>query len=256
VTPAKEQRTCQIEVIAFDSDNQRFSKTYKVAYSQPLEDVRQRWARLFSIPENVVGFEDKRDYLVDLKRSPADLGWDSTVELQAVPLQEEWADKASLLQQGTTPHRLSHPQGATKKSPAPVSADAGAARAAAPAPQEKRVEKRKMQEKSTEQKAAKRQETEKKKPETKADKKADAAQEKKPQKILATLSGKGVNTTAPVDDEAILFDQSNPKRADTASYIRYERYKKGKTPREALRMGAERGDIANDFKKGFLRRKP
>jgi len=43
-------------------------------------------------------------------------------------------------------------------------------------------------------------------------------------------------------------------QAGSDSYNRYEKYKKAKTPNEAIRLGALKGDIKNDFQKGFVKR--
>eukprot|EP00913_Durusdinium_trenchii_P020057 g18849.t2 len=58
----------------------------------------------------------------------------------------------------------------------------------------------------------------------------------------------------PGDDEPVVFQADNPKRSGTTAYERYEKYKSAKTITEALEKGAARGDIINDFKKGFFGR--
>jgi len=58
----------------------------------------------------------------------------------------------------------------------------------------------------------------------------------------------------PDDDERVFFEQDNPKKAGGASHGRYERYKAGETCKEALALGAARGDLVHDFKKGFMKR--
>lgn len=50
---------------------------------------------------------------------------------------------------------------------------------------------------------------------------------------------------------AIKFQQANPKRAGSASYTRYERYKGAKTVGEARDAGAQPMDLKVDFDKGF-----
>lgn len=56
------------------------------------------------------------------------------------------------------------------------------------------------------------------------------------------------------DDDALEFDQDNPKKVGTSAWSRYEGYKLAKSMREALSLGAARGDIASDLKRGICRR--
>merc|ERR1712048_465271 len=58
----------------------------------------------------------------------------------------------------------------------------------------------------------------------------------------------------PTGDEPIKFDQRNPKGFGSDAYNRYERYKRARTVEEALALGAKKGDIKHDFKKGFCSR--
>merc|ERR1712129_567646 len=58
----------------------------------------------------------------------------------------------------------------------------------------------------------------------------------------------------PTGNDAVVFQQTNPKRAGTGSATRYAQYSKAKTVNEALRLGAVKGDIPNDFNKGYLKR--
>jgi len=64
----------------------------------------------------------------------------------------------------------------------------------------------------------------------------------------------GVGDT-PTGDDPIEFEDPNPKNATSASGLRYAKYMKAKTVQEALKLGAAKGDIAHDFKKGYLRRR-
>lgn len=54
-----------------------------------------------------------------------------------------------------------------------------------------------------------------------------------------------------VDGTPLSFRQDNPKRAGTKAFERYERYKAGKTLRQAIDLGALRSDVTNDVKLGF-----
>lgn len=59
----------------------------------------------------------------------------------------------------------------------------------------------------------------------------------------------------PTGDDPCAFVQPSPKRAGTLSGDRYAKYMVAKTVNEALRLGAIRGDIDHDFKKGYLKRR-
>eukprot|EP00440_Ansanella_granifera_P056102 gb/GFBE01060806.1/.p1 GENE.gb/GFBE01060806.1/~~gb/GFBE01060806.1/.p1 ORF type:complete len:281 (+),score=63.49 gb/GFBE01060806.1/:1-843(+) len=58
------------------------------------------------------------------------------------------------------------------------------------------------------------------------------------------------------DDEHIVFQQENPRKAGTQTWSRYEKYKVAKTLREALSLGAARGDLKGDLEKGLCKRQP
>lgn len=64
----------------------------------------------------------------------------------------------------------------------------------------------------------------------------------------------GEKTSAPGLEEPIQFLQTNPKKAGGTSFHRYEKYKHAKTVKEALALGAAKGDIAYDWKQGFFKR--
>ena len=66
---------------------------------------------------------------------------------------------------------------------------------------------------------------------------------------LGTGPSSGAN--AGVSD-GIHIEQENPKRAGTASYERYERYKYAATLEEMLQLGGTRADYKYDMSKGFL----
>jgi ubiquitin-protein ligase len=53
-----------------------------------------------------------------------------------------------------------------------------------------------------------------------------------------------------LDHTPILFRQDNPKRSGTKAFERYELYKSAKTVGEAIKLGAQRADVANDLKQG------
>ena len=53
-------------------------------------------------------------------------------------------------------------------------------------------------------------------------------------------------------DEDCECAANNPKRPDSESSNRYEKYKSGRTLRECLDLGAKKSDLANDCLKGFI----
>eukprot|EP00929_Paragymnodinium_shiwhaense_P053642 TRINITY_DN26869_c0_g1_i4.p1 TRINITY_DN26869_c0_g1~~TRINITY_DN26869_c0_g1_i4.p1 ORF type:complete len:243 (+),score=46.82 TRINITY_DN26869_c0_g1_i4:239-967(+) len=61
-------------------------------------------------------------------------------------------------------------------------------------------------------------------------------------------------SSAPQAEEAIAYEQENPKQVGTAGWERYEKYKSARTPTEALALGAAKGDLKHDWKKGFYKR--
>jgi len=56
------------------------------------------------------------------------------------------------------------------------------------------------------------------------------------------------------DTDPVKFEQTNPKKAGTSAWDRYEKYKVAKTRSEALALGAAKGDISHDISKGFCKR--
>lgn len=54
------------------------------------------------------------------------------------------------------------------------------------------------------------------------------------------------------EDTRIAFQQENPKRPGSTSHDLYEKYKTGRTVREARLKGCRQVDFTNDLKKGFL----
>jgi hypothetical protein len=52
---------------------------------------------------------------------------------------------------------------------------------------------------------------------------------------------------------AIAFNQTNPKRPDSASFVRYEAYKAATCGAAVLASGGSKSDVLYDYKKGFLR---
>lgn len=87
---------------------------------------------------------------------------------------------------------------------------------------------------------------------------AKAHQAAAPAKAAAAKSTAWIRTRGvgkpPAGDDSIEFESPNPKNATSNSGIRYGLYMKAKTVAEALSLGAAKGDIKNDWDKGYLRR--
>ncbi|CAE8617364.1 unnamed protein product [Polarella glacialis] len=56
------------------------------------------------------------------------------------------------------------------------------------------------------------------------------------------------------EHEPIEFTQAHSKKTGSASWTRYEKYKVAKTIREALTLGAARGDLKVDLEKGLCKK--
>ena len=187
-----------VKVTAEDEESRRYSWQCHLSWQQKIMPLRRKWAEAHGVEEEAVLFLDPAGSLVDLEKSPTELGWKDTVELCSVPASDEWAE-------------------------------GGAAK-----PQPKRAKVEKVQD------------------QTQLPDKAEVANGGKTElddKPLADLGG-----SLPGDDEPVEFQAENPKRSGTTAYERYEKYKLAKTIAAAIEKGAARGDIANDFKKGFFRR--
>jgi len=242
--------TLSVVVNAFDADDKQYTATFKLDQHKPLSETLSEWATLFNIPVSVVGFEDESHNAVDSSQSPSTLGWKGQVELQAVPLNDEWADEnppttavgagakgagTSVAAGATTAGagagaakgtgalivELPPPASASPSAPVAAAASPGAASPAAASPAAAAAAK-------------------------------GGAGKKRPAPAQPAPPAAGAK--CPQDDDAVVFLDENPKRAGTGAHARYEKYKSAKTPREALSLGAVAGDIANDFKKGYLSR--
>jgi len=216
---ADTEKLCRVDVIAFDICSKRWVKSYDIPATQALRLLREQWANNFQKPAEVVGFEDAKERLLDLQLSPRELGWGAKACVQAVPLDAHWA--------GAEEPRSKAGKGSCQ------SREAGT----------KRQAEREAERPGTSRSSGGSRDTGKRRQTVAA---APVTQE----------DVKDVSEAAPLphDDEAITFEQTNPKRPGTAAHTRYEKYKKAKTPKEAMQVGAQRCDIVHDFGKGFLRR--
>ena len=59
---------------------------------------------------------------------------------------------------------------------------------------------------------------------------------------------------SPAGDTRIAFDPQNRKREGTASYLRYEKYKKATSYPEFMRLGGGKRDFQHDEGKGWVKR--
>jgi hypothetical protein len=83
---------CRVDVIAFDAESSRSIKSFRIVTTRPVRGLHETWARLYRIPQSVLGFEDMNECLLDLNLSPKELGWEDRVSLYAVPLDKLWAE--------------------------------------------------------------------------------------------------------------------------------------------------------------------
>lgn len=254
------------EIITFsvdavdDGDN---SETLECQLSsrRPLRELARTWAKEFEIDDlDAVGLEDEHGVLVDLNRTPQELGWRHHVRLNAVPLDDKYAEVGPGPLVGQVPAAPPPGKGQKRAAPAPAGAldpkrpvtsaatTNAAAAAASPAARAKADPDRKVSKDAPP--AA-----------TVAPVAKKAATAAPAGTRSRTGAGAGGTTQVPplgkcpTGDEPIEFQRPNPKRKGTQSGDRYEKYMFSKTVNEALRLGACRGDVEFDFKKGFLRRR-
>eukprot|EP00931_Biecheleriopsis_adriatica_P114510 TRINITY_DN9026_c0_g1_i1.p1 TRINITY_DN9026_c0_g1~~TRINITY_DN9026_c0_g1_i1.p1 ORF type:complete len:228 (+),score=68.50 TRINITY_DN9026_c0_g1_i1:40-723(+) len=219
-------KTVSVEVTAEDEDSRCFTWQCCMPANLPIAPLRGKWAEAHGVTEEeAVQLIFPDGHSVNLDKTPTELGWTSkAAKLHAVPAMEKWAEGSK-----TPPPPPKAKSAASRGSPCGAASTAKVKPAMAPVPEPP---------------AAKRSKTEAAQD--------TAVKQSKPEDStsLADLAG-----TFPGDDEQVLFKEENPKRPQTSAFDRYEKYKQAQTPAEALRLGAAKGDIINDFKKGFLRRK-
>jgi len=228
--------TVQLNVVAEDEDGQLFHWSTRMPLHQQLMPLRAQWASAhgLEVAAAAVGFEDFGGKEVDLQRTPAELGWicGTVVHLSAVPVVARYAA-------GSATDPVPSTEVSSTKAPSTEARSTEVASTTQP-PKRARTKPPKV--------AA-----------VRAAISDEAAKEtcsstpprsSEPATPVLTRSG---NSGASNDDEPIVFQSDNPKRAGSAPHERYEKYKVAKTRREALQLGASRSDISYDFKKGFLK---
>lgn len=256
---------------AVDEDDQRFEWKRTVDPSDILADLVRLWASDHGVPGNAVGLEDSEGRALNLSRPAkeelrlcrkeaaltADAGsgsadaknGDQPIRIIAFPTEQEYMEQEGV-------------EKAPAVDAAPKVSSEAPAHDAAPKPAleapkvgiearegQKRVNLAGDARAAKCQKIAKKEETPEKarvKEESK-DAKVRVEAKKEEAKKAAMPGGFG-------EDDAIEFLQDNPKKAGNSSYDRYEKYKVARTVREALALGAAKGDIVHDAKRGFLKR--
>mmetsp|Transcript_68543 Transcript_68543/g.150799 ORF Transcript_68543/g.150799 Transcript_68543/m.150799 type:complete len:258 (+) Transcript_68543:33-806(+) len=238
----------QFLVLALSSDDSEHRWKGSCALESPLSQLARKWANMHQVPENSVGFEWKGEEL-ELQKTAADYSFSPSeqVELLCFPKTEEFMEPVE-----------------PTKADVVVATSASVGRKKADAAKNSRPEqdqgvtegsnKRKREASSAEAKSEK---AETSKVEKKRPRDPRGAGKENAPKVAKPSSAKGSGgekTSAPGLEEPIQFLQTNPKKAGGTSFHRYEKYKHAKTVKEALALGAAKGDIAYDWKQGFFKR--
>eukprot|EP00931_Biecheleriopsis_adriatica_P018440 TRINITY_DN12928_c0_g1_i1.p1 TRINITY_DN12928_c0_g1~~TRINITY_DN12928_c0_g1_i1.p1 ORF type:complete len:292 (-),score=79.17 TRINITY_DN12928_c0_g1_i1:29-904(-) len=273
-------------VLAESEDDNEHRWEGSCAPHVPLRILAEAWATRHNIPASAVALEDEHGNRLDLTKPPTEYGWQvdaqEKVRLMAFPVDEEYMEQAAPAPPSSAPPvqsagspaeetapasagskregasleeeqakgkrtRSAQPSGSSSAGKNSKSGASPASSSAPGAPSEGKSEASKASAKQAQ--AVPKQKTDSPKPKPKP-KASDA--EAKPRKA----EGFGANDgDLPNPDEAIVFCQTNPKKAGGTAWDRYESYKKAKTVKEAMELGAAKGDIAYDWKKGFFKRK-
>ena len=90
----------------------------------------------------------------------------------------------------------------------------------------------------------------KKKP---ANKKSNTVVPKQQKEVKKKSTKKKKKTDLPPPDTKISVQQTNPKKAGSKSAQRYELYKSASTLAELYSLGGTKGDVRNDFERGYIK---
>ena len=90
----------------------------------------------------------------------------------------------------------------------------------------------------------------KKKP---ANKKSNTVVPKQQKEVKTKSTKKKKKTDLPSPDTKISVQQTNPKKAGSKSAQRYELYKSASTLAELYSLGGTKGDVRNDFERGYIK---
>ncbi|CAJ1344449.1 unnamed protein product, partial [Effrenium voratum] len=206
------------------------------ALAAPLSQLAKKWATFHQVPESSVGLELKGKEL-DLQKSPADYSLDTNaqVELLCFPKEEDFMEPQAEASRGerrrnrekARPEATSKPEKA-KEEPEAKEKEAKGKKRRAEVKVENKAEPKKRE---------------------RAGAKAETA---KPSRAGGGLVEN--QDGMPGFEEPIEFLQTNPKKAGATSFDRYEKYKMAKTIKQALALGAAKGDIQYDWKKGYFKK--
>lgn len=217
----------------------------------PLAQIASAWAHKHSVPVHAVAFEEENGEEVDQTKTPSDYGWAEAqqVRLKCFPASDEFAeaegdDASSEIQQPLAVQTKDADAAASQQRVFKATGKKAAA-GSSPAPEAK---------------VAKREATKDVTPEAEAKKRKAADASSQASNAAAkgakkSGGGEGNEGPPPGDNDSIEYQQNNPKQAGKGGWERYEKYKKAKTIKEALELGAVRGDIKYDWQRGFYKRK-
>jgi hypothetical protein len=214
---------------------------------ETLWDVVQRWQKRYNIAQAVHLFS--AGTLLDLAKMPRELGWDPalTMKLTCSPTYEKLHKECT--------SQLSHPAAEEFFPEANNSVEHiedGEQRKVGNV--EEAIEKERMQLRDDSSPIETADDSRKCIQSEIKDKglSSTSAQPRKVNTRKDLKKGKQVVSFRKEDKRMIRFIQENPKRPDTKSHERYERYKHASTPETACQMGAALGDLHFDHKKGYL----
>jgi len=253
-----------IIVKAEDAENQKYSIEATIEATQPLREVAKHWASQFQLPEGVVGLEGENGAPVNLNKTPAEMGCSSGHVLWAVPLAESHSERHDVSEAGNREDAATETQVAEPPAKRTcLQSKDGVTSAAGPAtPQKQRAatppsaaSTAAASSGSASSSAGSSAQASVASVLKKATPKAASTPKSAAAPKAAVAAPKPDSGECPSGDDKIQFAQPNPKRSGGLSWNRYEKYMRGKTINEAMQMGASKGDIAHDFKQGYLTRR-
>jgi len=258
-----------IIVKAESEDDQQYEWRETLSLTEKVSKVAHSWASAHGVPSTAVGFDDLDNNEVPLTETPAELGWTNgqEVELKAFPTEDRFMEQGQAGEEegGALPPAAGAGQvedeAAAKKLKAkaadaepntkaddnpPEAANSAAAPAQGTSSSASRAKGTTASTSKQEAKTAP----------ARGKAAAPSASSRRGAAAAAPAPTPPADPSAmPGDAEEIVFQQVNPKREGSSSHTRYEQYKFAKTVAQALTLGAVKGDIAHDWKRGFLKRK-
>lgn len=257
--------TVLIETLALDPCNQ-YSWKYRLSLHATIRDLAVAFAGSHGVPATAVGFGFLDGEDLEMDKEASSFGWKAGqhVKLQAFPVdpifivQEKGAPqppvkkaKKDVAAANVTAKENGKSKKEKEKEEKQSAKAARQASAEAVSKENSKTQKAKDEEKQTA-KAARQVVKESSKDSGKA--KGSAAEEaggksQKDEKLRSVPT-----SDLPGEDDPIEFDVVNKKRMGSAAWERFEKYKQAKTMRQALELGAARGDIKYDLKSGLCRK--